>query len=48
LSYADKFDALYSDLKNKSVKVGDIMELPSGRIFNFADNENYFVVSEKK
>ncbi|AET57141.1 hypothetical protein HPL003_01785 [Paenibacillus terrae HPL-003] len=47
--YTDNFDALYSDLKNKNIKVGDIMELPSGRVFNFADNEeNYFAISEKK
>lgn len=47
--YADNFDALYADLKNKGIKVGDIVEIPSGRVFNFADNEdNYFAVSEKK
>jgi lactoylglutathione lyase len=47
--YTDTFDVLYSDLKNKNVKVGDIVELPSGRVFNFADDEeNYFAVSEKK
>ncbi|MFX3631781.1 MAG: VOC family protein [Candidatus Pristimantibacillus sp.] len=47
--YTDKFEALYSDLQNKNVKVGDIVEIPSGRVFNFADNEeNYFAVSEKK
>lgn len=47
--YTEKFDELYSDLKNKNITVGEIMELPSGRVFNFADNEeNYFAVSEKK
>ncbi|OXM17515.1 VOC family protein [Paenibacillus herberti] len=47
--FTDNFDALYSDLKNKNIKVGDIVQLPSGRVFNFADNEeNYFAVSEKK
>lgn len=47
--FTDVFDTLYSDLKNKGIKVGDIMALPSGRVFNFADNEdNYFAVSEKK
>lgn len=47
--YTDQFDALYSDLQNKNIKVGDILELPSGRVFNFADYEdNYFAVSEKK
>ncbi|EHS58702.1 VOC family protein [Paenibacillus sp. Aloe-11] len=47
--YTENFNALYSDLKNRNIKVGDIVELPSGRVFNFADNEeNYFAVSEKK
>lgn len=47
--HTDRFDSLYHDLKNKNIKVGDIMELPSGRVFNFADDEgNYFAVSEKK
>jgi len=47
--FTEKFDELYSDLKNKNVKVGEIVELPTGRVFNFADNEeNYFAVSEKK
>lgn len=47
--FTDSFDALYSDLKNKSVKVGDIVNLPSGRVFNFADDEdNYFAVMESK
>ncbi|MFD1269543.1 VOC family protein [Paenibacillus motobuensis] len=47
--FTEKFDELYSDLKNKNVKVGEIVELPTGRVFNFADNEeNYFAVLEKK
>ncbi len=47
--YTENFDALYSDLKNRNIKVGEIVELPFGRVFNFADNEeNYFAVSEKK
>ena len=47
--FKDHFDELYSDLKNKNIKVGDVMALPSGRVFNFADNEdNYFAISEKK
>jgi lactoylglutathione lyase len=37
-----------SDLQNKNVKVGQIVELPSGKVFNFADNEdNYFAVMER-
>jgi len=47
--FTDHFEELYSDLKNKNIKVGDVMALPSGRVFNFADNEdNYFAISEKK
>jgi hypothetical protein len=47
--FTDSFDSLYSDLKNKNVKVGDIVNLPSGRVFNFADDEeNYFAVMETK
>lgn len=49
MCFTEKFDELYSDLKNKNVKVGEIVELPTGRVFNFADHEeNYFAVSEKK
>lgn len=45
--FTDSFDNLYSDLKNKSVKVGDVVKLPGGRVFNFADDEdNYFAVME--
>jgi len=45
----DNLDQLHSDLTNKNVKVGDIVTMPSGRVFNFADGEdNYFAVMEKK
>ncbi|MEI4831344.1 VOC family protein [Bacillus sp. FJAT-53711] len=43
------FDNLYSDLSNKNVTIGEIVNMPSGRVFNFADSENnYFAVMEKK
>lgn len=46
--FTDKFDQLHLDLKNKNITVGDIVELPNGRVFNFADNEkNYFAIMEK-
>ncbi|MFC3747138.1 VOC family protein [Paenibacillus sp. GCM10012306] len=46
--FTENFDQLYRDLKDKNVTVGDIVELPNGRVFNFADNEqNYFAVMEK-
>jgi lactoylglutathione lyase len=46
--FTDNFDQLYRDLSEKTT-VGEIVEMPSGRVFNFADNEdNYFAVLEKK
>jgi lactoylglutathione lyase len=46
--FTDNLDQLYSNLSNKDVKVGDIVTMPAGRVFNFADNEdNYFAVMEK-
>jgi lactoylglutathione lyase len=47
--FSKNFDQLHSDLTNKNVKVGEIVNMPSGRVFNFADDEeNYFAVMEKK
>ncbi|WP_002146862.1 VOC family protein [Bacillus cereus] len=47
--FSKEFDRLYSDLVNKNVTVGEIVTMPTGRIFNFADSENnYFAVMEKK
>ena len=47
--FSKNIDNLYSDLSNKNVTVGEIVNMPSGRVFNFADNENnYFAVMEKK
>ncbi|WP_377865180.1 VOC family protein [Bacillus sp. R86525] len=47
--FSKEFDSLYRDLVNKNVTVGEIVNMPSGRIFNFADSENnYFAVMEKK
>ncbi|MGG2017124.1 VOC family protein [Bacillus sp. S10(2024)] len=47
--FSENFDNLYSDLSHKNVTVGEIVNMPSGRIFNFADHENnYFAVMEKK
>ena len=47
--FSENFDSLYSDLSYKNVTVGEIVNMPSGRIFNFADHENnYFAVMEKK
>jgi lactoylglutathione lyase len=42
-------DQLYTDFTNKNITVGEIVTMPGGRVFNFADNEeNYFAVAEKK
>ncbi|WP_100486378.1 VOC family protein [Sporolactobacillus pectinivorans] len=47
--FTENLDQLYRDLTNKNVTVGEIVELPSGRVFNFADDEeNYFAVMEKR
>lgn len=47
--FSKNFDNLYSDLSNQNVTVGEIVNIPSGRVFNFADSENnYFAVMEKK
>ncbi|MGG0643539.1 VOC family protein [Sporosarcina gallistercoris] len=44
----ENLDELYTNLENQSVLVGEIMEMPTGRVFNFADSEqNYFAVMEK-
>jgi lactoylglutathione lyase len=49
LFFAEDLDQLHRDLTNKDVKVGEIVTIPSGRVFNFADHEeNYFAVLEKK
>ncbi|ASF39086.1 glyoxalase/bleomycin resistance/dioxygenase family protein [Halobacillus halophilus] len=47
--YSDDFEHLYRDLQNKGINVGEIVNMPSGRVFNFADNEdNYFAVMDKQ
>ncbi|MBS4190516.1 VOC family protein [Bacillus sp. FJAT-49705] len=47
--YSENLDELYKDFTDKNIKVGEIVNMPSGRVFNFADNEeNYFAVMEKK
>lgn len=47
--FTENLEQLHSDLVNKKITVGEIVNMPSGRVFNFADNEeNYFAVMEKK
>jgi lactoylglutathione lyase len=48
LFFSENLDQLHNDLLNKNVTVGEIVNIPSGRVFNFADSENnYFAVMEK-
>ncbi|MFC7395205.1 VOC family protein [Scopulibacillus cellulosilyticus] len=47
--YSENLDQLYKDFSDKNIKVGEIVNMPSGRVFNFADDEeNYFAVMEKR
>jgi len=47
--FSKDIDKLYNDLLNKNVIVGEMVNMPSGKVFNFADNENnYFAVMESK
>ncbi|MFT9596317.1 VOC family protein [Mesobacillus sp.] len=46
--YSENLEKFRSDLSNTNVFVGEIVNMPSGRVFNFADDEeNYFAVMEK-
>ncbi|MBC1515780.1 VOC family protein [Listeria immobilis] len=39
---------LYESYKKKGITVGELVDLPMGLVFNFADNEgNYFAICEK-
>ncbi|MBS4207371.1 VOC family protein [Bacillus sp. FJAT-50079] len=47
--FSDDLDRLYQELSSKGVTVGEIIAMPGGRVFNFADNEErYFAVMEKR
>lgn len=46
--FADDVMELYKKMKDAGVRVGELVQLPTGLVFNFADNdENYFAVSGK-
>lgn len=46
--FTENLEQLHHDLSNKKITVGEIINMPSGRVFNFSDNEgNYFAVMEK-
>jgi lactoylglutathione lyase len=47
--FSENLDQLYKDFSDKRITVGEMVTMPGGRVFNFADNEeNYFAVMEKK
>ncbi|MGF2616156.1 VOC family protein [Rossellomorea vietnamensis] len=47
--FTDDLEKLYFKLSTNGVTVGEIVNMPSGRVFNFADDEeNYFAVMERK
>lgn len=49
LFFSDNLDELRNDFASKNIIVGEIVAMPSGRVFNFADHEeNYFAVMETK
>ncbi|SFM06987.1 lactoylglutathione lyase [Gracilibacillus orientalis] len=46
--FSENLNALYEELKSKGVTVGELVDMPNGSVFNFADDEdNYFAVMEK-
>lgn len=48
LLFGENVAELYEEYKNKGITVGELVDLPMGRVFNFADNEgNYFAICEK-
>ncbi|MEG0473031.1 MAG: VOC family protein [Solibacillus sp.] len=48
LFYSSELDELYEKLKGLKVTVGELVTMPFGKVFNFADDEgNYFAIVEK-
>ncbi|MBO1580495.1 VOC family protein [Bacillus sp. XF8] len=49
LFFTEDIDKLYKEFVEKEITVGEIVNMPSGRAFNFADHEkNYFAIMKKK
>ncbi|MGI2328265.1 VOC family protein [Planococcus sp. YIM B11945] len=47
--FAENLEELYQDLSNNHVTVGEMVTMPTGKVFNFADAEdNYFAVMESR
>lgn len=48
LFFSENLEQMHKALTTKNVTVGEIVDMPTGRVFNFADDEeNYFAVMEK-
>ncbi|MGO1060660.1 VOC family protein [Planococcus sp. FY231025] len=46
--FTEDAEKLHKEFASKNVTVGEIVEMASNKVFNFADNEdNYFAVMEK-
>ena len=46
--YSKNLEQLYKDFQDKNITVGEMVEMPGGKVFNFADDEgNYFAIAEK-
>ncbi|TWT16129.1 VOC family protein [Planomicrobium sp. CPCC 101079] len=46
--FTEDIEQLHQDLSSKNITVGEIVDMPTGKVFNFADGEeNYFAVSER-
>ncbi|GAB6930459.1 VOC family protein [Paenibacillus sp. JCM 10914] len=47
--FTANIDELYSRLSSNNVKLGEMINMPSGKVFNFADDEDqYFAVMERQ
>ncbi|GAB2534925.1 VOC family protein [Gracilibacillus alcaliphilus] len=47
--FTEDLEALYDDLIDREVTVGEMLQMPTGKVFHFADHEgNYFAVMESK
>ncbi|WML39757.1 VOC family protein [Neobacillus sp. OS1-2] len=47
--YSNNLEQLYKDFTDKNITVGEMVQMPGGKVFNFADNENnYFAIMEKR
>ncbi|MCA0984391.1 VOC family protein [Halobacillus yeomjeoni] len=45
--FTEDLNQLHEELKSKNVKVGKIVQMPIGKVFNFSDDEeHYFAVME--